>query len=201
LLTGVHGKVDGQARLSRADFRGVDHGGRRSLSKQKFDAALGALKAATPVRAASWTMVAVLLVSVPAMCDALQKFLARAGCVTKVNALGVELTITADDVKNRVFPFNPNLDKGVASQVVEAVSKLDPEEYVRLMQVGQLPGTCEYEKPTAKMPLDYGLEEKKLVDIALDPAAYDVAVKEIHPDIGRPRYCYTMTLTKDPAMT
>ena len=112
--------------------------------KRQFGAALGALRSITPVAAASWTMVAVLFVSVPAMCGAAQKLLARAGCVTKVNALGIELTISADDVKNRVFPFNPNLENHVAAKVADAVSALEPEEYVRLMEVGELTGLCEY---------------------------------------------------------
>jgi hypothetical protein len=168
--------------------------------KQQFSAALGALKSITPVAAASWTMVAVLFVSVPAMCGAAQKLLARAGCVTKVNALGIELTISADDVKNRVFPFNPNLENHVAAKVADAVSALEPEEYVRLMEVGELTGLCEYDKPTAKMrrdvALDYGLEEKKLVKIDPDPVALSEGRKRTL-DIGHPLSCYKMTLTND----
>jgi hypothetical protein len=167
--------------------------------RQHFEAAFGALKSTTPVAAASWTMVAVLLVSVPSMCEAAQKLLARAGSVTKVNALGVELTISEDDVKKTVLQFNPQLDHKVTKDVVDAIAKLEPEEYVRLMQVGELQNLCEFQYSTAKMrrdvALDYALKEKNIVDIEDDSDTFKRVIKEKHPDIGNPLYCYKMTLT------
>ncbi len=105
-----------------------------------------------------------------------------------------------------VAPFNPQFaDGGGGSigdnpeEVAKAIAKLEPEEFVRLMEVGLLDNLCEFERPTAKMrgdvALDYRLQEKGLVTVAKNEAKRAAIAADPSPDIGRPFSCYDLYLT------
>jgi hypothetical protein len=170
---------------------------------QKSDANLELFLRYFPFVAASCAMLAVFLIDFGPICEAAAKLAARADSVTTVKALGVELTINERSVVDSVSPFNGNLPDNVAADVVAAVSKLEPDEYARLMQVGQLSGLCEYEKPTAKMrgdvALDYRLDEKGLAKVVPSQDVLKNTVKFFETNVaanGRPLSCYDLEPTE-----
>jgi hypothetical protein len=94
-------------------------------------------------------------------------------------------------------------------RVLALIQGLDGKEFIRLMYVGQLKNLCEFENPSTEMrndvALDYGLRDKGLTKIEVNPATLESVRAELDqmkaqgksPENGYPRTCYDMTLTDD----
>ena len=95
---------------------------------------------------------------------------------------------------------------------LQLIQKLEQNEFVRLMYVGQLNGLCEYDAPAeSKMrydvATDYKLVEKKLAEMIENPdlwAQTEQYVREQiartgHSDNGHPIRCHVMQFTADGA--
>ncbi len=171
----------------------------------RFDAALSVIKSVATV-VASCAILALLLADFNSIRDASQKLLARAGSVTTLKVLGVELSLGQEAVTTALSEYAEQPARSSAG-VAAAIAKLEPEEYARLMEIGQLNGLCEFEKPSAKMrgdvALDYGLDEKGLAKVTDDPKTRgDVAAflerkaaEGEKIENGRPLSCYDLALT------
>jgi hypothetical protein len=173
--------------------------------KGKFDAALSVVRTLITI-AASSALLVLFIIDFSSICSASQKLLARAGSVTTLKILGIELSIDEQMVSAALSEYAERPNR-LSAEVSKIISRLQPSEYVRLMEIGQLDGLCEFEKPSAKMradvALDYELDEKGLAKIVDSPktvadvAAYldrKTAEGSKTPN-GRPLSCYDMSLT------
>lgn len=145
-----------------------------------------------PLWLATIAIFSIVVADFKAICAATSDLAARAGAVTNVELPGgVKLTISERQVRDILLPLNANYRKETA----EAISRIQPEEFSRLMQVGQLADLCEYEKPDVRMrayiAIDYALDEKKLVELTRNMKAVSMPVE----DHGAARLCYDLRLT------
>ena len=168
-----------------------------------FDAAKALL-----TMGAGGVILALLILDFGAMRDASQAFLKRAASSTSdIKIMGVvELTLDNQTVSTLLAPFQDAAES--APNVWDRISKLEPEEYARLMDVGLLDNTCEFETPTAQLrrfvALDYTLAEKGLFQITINPATKakverQLEVRKSAGDsvaIGRPLSCYDIALSE-----
>lgn len=136
-----------------------------------------------------------------------QQFLAKAGNARELEVAGFKVSLTEDTVTDALAEYAADPSQ-ISPDVTSAIRALRPDEFARLMDVGQLDGLCQYARPSAKMrsdvALDYGLAEKGLTWIADSPdtlasvSAY-LAEKAAEGDKspnGRALSCYDMTLTE-----
>ncbi|MEJ0092066.1 MAG: hypothetical protein WDN46_01080 [Methylocella sp.] len=170
-----------------------------------FDAALYFARASITV-VASCVLLALFIIDFNAISDASQQLLRRAGSVTTLKVFGVELTLDEQAVSVALSEYADRPHR-LSAEVAKVISKLKPSEFVRLMEVGQMSGLCEFERPSAKMradvALDYGLQEKGLTKVAdslttlADVVAYleHSASEGLETPNGHPLSCYDLTLT------
>jgi hypothetical protein len=172
------------------------------------------IKAALQI-AFSLVVLAIVLLNFRGLHVALQKFLERAGSVSSIKVLGVEIdldaaesALSAADAK-RAFFHVENLTGAEKRRLLALIQGLDGKEFVRLMYVGQLKNLCEFENPSTEMrndvALDYELRDKGLTNIAVNPVTLESVRAELAKtvaqgkslDNGYPRACYDMTLSED----
>ena len=165
------------------------------------------IKAALQI-AFSLVVLAIILLNFHGLYLAAQKFLERAASVSSIKLLGVEVDLGATGVDRALFraDYLTGADK---SRVLAKIQGLDSKEFVRVMYVGQLKNLCEFDNPSTEMrndaALDYGLRDKGLTKIEVNPATLESVRAEVAKraaqgeslDIGYPRTCYDMTLTDD----
>ena len=166
----------------------------KPLLRSAFDSA----KTATPLTAAGWVMVVILIASAPALWEAVKTFAARAGCVTALELPGgVKLSVSAQQVYQILAPINARFRKETAERIAE----LQPDEFHRLMRIGLLDADdrCEFESPQSFMrrdlATDYALEEKGLVKIGPDPGARADLTTGRKAVAGNAIRCYNLKLT------
>jgi len=141
----------------------------------------------------------------PAITAATRALLERAGSLTTLEVAGVKIGFDPASVAAQLdFPHLTMADK---DHVQAQVKSLEPDEFERLMNVGELKDLCDFEKPTVDMrrmiALDYQLNDKGLVALKDSPellgrveAAIAAAEKSGKPSaIGHPRACYRLELT------
>jgi len=181
--------------------------------KEKFEAALSAMKSIIAA-VATLSVLALFWADFNPIRAASQKLIERVGsAATVIKMAGVELNFSAEDVavaalasygKDEVAHYR---ESGQADAAAAAIAKLEPDEFARLMQVGSLGTSCEYEHPTTQMrsdvAVDYWLQEKGLVLLETDDKARTDAIAELDGKralgeaiaIGNPRICYAIKLT------
>ncbi len=136
-----------------------------------------------------------------------QQLLAKAGNAKELEIAGFKVSLSEDAVSDALAEYAADPSE-ISPEVTNAIHALRPDEYARLMDVGQLDGLCEYARPSAKMredvAIDYELAEKKLTWIADSPDTLAnvrsyLAEKAAAGDAsanGRALSCYDMTLTE-----
>jgi hypothetical protein len=148
-----------------------------------------------------------LLVNLPTLFTASQVLLQKAGSVNAIEVEGVKIGFDQGSVFSRLDAFS-YLNAGDKAKILETVRGLEPDEFERLMQVGELADLCDYQHPTVEMrrmmTLDYQLNDKGLTVITDSPdlkariKGKIIAGEETShtlSDIGHPRSCYVMDLT------
>ncbi len=151
-------------------------------------------------------IIAVAVADFKSISAASRQFLAKAGDARELDFAGFKVSLNEDSVTEALAEYAADPSE-ISPDVTEAIRALTPDEFARLMDVGQLDGLCQYQAPNAKMradvALDYGLAEKGLTWIADSPDtlasvnAY-LAEKAAEGDRGangRALSCYAMTLT------
>ncbi|WOJ88806.1 hypothetical protein RZS28_13435 [Methylocapsa polymorpha] len=152
-------------------------------------------------------VIAVAVINFQPLCNAAQQLLAKAGDARELEIAGFKVSLSEDSVAEALAAYAVNPGE-ISAEVTKAIRALRPDEYERLLDVGQLDGLCEYERPSAKMrgdvALDYTLAEKGLTWIADSPdtlasvSAYlaKKAAMDQSSENGRALSCYDMTLTE-----
>jgi hypothetical protein len=174
------------------------------------------IKAALQI-AFSLVVFAIILLNFRGLHLAMQKFLERAASVSAIKGFGIEVdldaagvdrALSAADAKRTLFHVE-NLTGAEKRRVLALIQGLDDKEFIRLMYVGQLKNLCEFENPSTEMrndvALDYGLRDKGLTKIEVNPATLESVRAELDqmkaqgksPENGYPRICYDMTLTDE----
>lgn len=165
-------------------------------SQAGFDARFALVCRSFPLFVATCAVLGVFLVDFFPICDAARTFASRAGHVTTLELPGgVKMTLSEQAVSEKLSPFTADFET-LKRDAAAAIARLEPEEFARLMQIGQLSDLCEYENPkTARMrsdvALDYALDEKGLA--ALSPNSLAVTMES--GDSGRALKCYDLRLT------
>jgi hypothetical protein len=135
--------VVGEARRKLLTFRGAKTVILPQLLREDaMSKALDYIKAALQI-AFSLVVLAIVLLNFHGLHVALQKFLERAGSVSSIKVLGVEIdmdaaesALSAADAK-RAFFHVENLTGAEKRRVVALIQSLEGKEFVRLMYVGQ----------------------------------------------------------------
>jgi hypothetical protein len=152
----------------------------------------------------------IVFIDFRSICDASQKLLQRASTVTSLEVANIKMNFSSDTV-SAVFSNLKldNVDAAQRRQALDLIHDLDPQEFLRLMYVGQLDGLCEFDHPTSQMRFDvatdYRLSEKRLVTIVESPDIWERTTEFFRqqeasgeaPEHGYPRKCYVMLLTPD----
>ena len=110
------------------------------------------------------------------------------------------------NVPAELFKYVPAAEK---ITVTKDISALQQHTVVRLLNVGALDKTCEFELPTAEMAENYTadikLHEKNLVNMDFDDKKTEAILAEVKSrehstgkksEIGDPLRCYNLTLTR-----
>lgn len=143
----------------------------------------------------------------PTLLTVSQTLLQKTASATTVEIGGiVKIAFDQGNVSSNLAPFKVNAAE--TAKVLDAVNGLEPDEFERLMNVGDLGELCDYQRPTVEMRrmlmLDYQLQAKGITAIADDPelkarikgqAKVDEETSGKPSDIGYPHNCYVMTLT------
>ncbi len=149
----------------------------------------------------------VLAWNFPTLLTVSQTLLQKTASATTVEIAGiVKIAFDQGNVTSNLAPFN--VDENEPGKVLAVVNSLEPGEFERLMNVGDLGALCDYQRPTVEMrrmlALDYQLQAKGLTAIADDPelkarikgqAMVDEETSGKPSGIGYPHNCYVMTLT------
>lgn len=152
------------------------------------------------------TALGFLIWNLPTIATAGHTLLERAGALNTLEVAGVKIGFDQASVFQQLD--YPHLSAADKTKVLEKLEGLEPDEFERLMNVGELADLCEFEQPNVEMrrmiALDYQLREKGLTFIVDSPdlrtnveAKIKVGEAESHKpsDIGHPRACYVMDLT------
>jgi hypothetical protein len=147
-----------------------------------------------------------LLWNLPTLLTASQTLLQRASSISTIEVEGVKLSFDQGSVSSQLVPFK--VSPSDQAKVLETVHGLEPDQFERLMNVGQLFDLCDFEHPTTEMrrqsAVDYELKEKGLASITesrhlRDEVEEKIKIGEISSgklsDIGYPRSCYFLRLT------
>jgi len=132
--------------------------------------------------------------------------LERAGTLTSIEVAGVKIGFDRASVSAQLdFPY---LSAAQKDTVQAKLKNLEPDEFERLMNVGELKNLCDFEKPSVEMrrmiALDYQLSDKGLTALKDSPALQKeveaaISAKEKESgrasSIGHARACYTLELT------
>ncbi|MGO9135877.1 MAG: hypothetical protein ACLP8A_17775 [Methylovirgula sp.] len=151
-------------------------------------------------------LLVVLAINLPALSGALGQLIDKVANVSSFKFAGVELGFDESSVIEKLAATD--LSTAAKSQVYKLVLRLDPEQFERLIYVGDLVNLCEFENPTAEMrqqvASDYLLRENGLTAITKSTELRDQVRHTIEAsektsgkpsDIGYPLSCYYMTLT------
>ncbi len=149
---------------------------------------------------------AIVLWNLPAIATAGHTLLEKAGTLDTLEVAGVKIGFDQTSVFQQLD--YPHLSNAAKDEVLEKLQNLQPDEFDRLMNIGELSNLCDYETPTAEMrhmiALDYELREKGLTFIVDAPdlrAEIEGKIKageetsSKRSDIGHPRACYVMDFT------
>lgn len=141
----------------------------------------------------------------PDIRSASKVLLDRAASASTLEVAGFKVAFTEVTVARGLeLDDVPAADRKV---VLDAIYALDSKQFVRLMAVGRVGESCEYEHPTLGMrndvALDYELQAEGLTEIAPSRNVLESALRERAQkiaegkswDIGMPHDCYTLTLT------
>jgi hypothetical protein len=151
------------------------------------------------------SLVCLLICNIPALTSAARALLDRAGSVSAIEVAGVKIGFDQGTVFSQLENLH-DLSAEDKNHVLQIVQGLEPDEFERLMYVGELANLCEYQHPTTEMrrmvATDYQLNAKNLT-VVDDSKSQDLVSKitdQIKRDggpseIGFPRACYTMDLT------
>ena len=129
--------------------------------------------------------------------------------LSKAEVAGVKLEFNETAIEKSVGPaLFQHLDGKEKRAIASDITAFEPRMVVRLLSVGFLGKTCDFETPTHEMAQDYAadvfLREKKLVTLDFDSELRDLVRDEIvrreattrkKSDVGYPRACYNMKLT------
>ncbi len=109
------------------------------------------------------------------------------------------------NVRTDLFQHLHGADK---MAIAQDISALRPDTVVRLLSVGVLDRTCDFELPTVEMVDNYAadifLNKRNLVNMGFDDAKRDAILAEVKArehasgrksDIGYPLRCYNLALT------
>jgi len=145
----------------------------------------------------------------PALATATHSLLERAGSLSALEVAGVKISFNTASVAAQLdFDSVSMADK---ENTVAHLKSLEPDQFERLMHVGELKNLCDYGKPTVEMrrmiALDYQLSDKGLADITDAPELFQQIEEGLAADekngqsapLGHPRSCYNLALTKDGA--
>jgi hypothetical protein len=145
------------------------------------------------------------------ICEASQKLLQRASSVTSLEVASIKMNFSPDTVET-VFSdlkLDNDVDAAQKTRALDLIHDLDPQEFLRLMYVGQLDGLCEFDHPTTQMRFDvatdHRLSDKQLTKIVDSPDILAQTTQYLKqqadrgevPEHGYPRNCYVMLLTPD----
>lgn len=122
---------------------------------------------------------------------------------------GLKLEFSEPAIEKSVRPdLFRHLDAKARRAIAADLAAFEPRTAVRLLSVGLLENTCDFDTPTHEMAQDYAadvfLREKKLAVLLPDEAARDAVLRETiqreekthkKSDIGYPRNCYKVRLT------
>lgn len=131
------------------------------------------------------------------------------GRIKSAEVAGVKLEFSEATIDKDVRPdLFRHLDAKMKRAIVGDIAAFEPREVVRLLSVGLLEKTCDFETPTRDMALahaaDIFLRENRLAELVPDDATRDAVRKEIaerekrerkKSAIGYPRSCYKIKLT------
>ncbi|WP_026605864.1 hypothetical protein [Methylocapsa acidiphila] len=135
-----------------------------------------------------------------------QQILAKASDARELDFAGFKLSLSESTVTEALAQYAADPSK-ISPEVTQAIRDLRPDEFARLMDVGQLDGLCRYQNPSARMlgdvALDYDLAAKGLTWIGDSPDTFasveaylaEKAAEGMPSPNGRPISCYQMTLT------
>jgi len=144
------------------------------------------------------------------ICEASQKLLQRASSVTSLEVANIKMNFSPDTVSAVFSDLKlDDVDAAQRRRALDLIHDLDPQEFLRLMYVGQLDGLCEFDHPTTQMRFDiatdHRLRDKQLVTIVESPDIWEQTTQYFKqqetrgegPEHGYPRHCYVMLLTPD----
>ncbi|WP_144259524.1 hypothetical protein [Methylocystis sp. ATCC 49242] len=119
---------------------------------------------------------------------------------------GVKLEFSEAAIRKYVRPdLFSHLDPAERRAIANDMAAFDARAVVRLLSLSFLDKPCEYERPTHEMAQEYAadifLRERELAVIEFDDAERDRIAQKLKAsgeksDIGYPRACYKVTLTK-----
>jgi hypothetical protein len=154
-----------------------------------------------------FAMLVFLIWNLPAIATAGHTLLERAGSINTIEVEGVKIGFDQASVTAHLDAFS-YLTQADKTEVFDKLQSLEPDEFERLMHVGELANLCEFEHPTVEMrrmsTLDYQLKDKGLTSITDSRHLRAEIEDEIKTgevssgkasDIGYPRNCYFMRLT------
>jgi hypothetical protein len=129
--------------------------------------------------------------------------------LSKAEIAGVKFEFNDALIEKSVGPILfQHLDPKAKRAIANDIASFEPRSVVRLLSVGLLDKTCDFETPTHEMAQDYAadvfLREKKLATLEFDDALRQSVQREIiqreasthrKSDLGYPRACYNIKLT------
>ena len=161
----------------------------------------------------------VLILNFQSLSGAVRNLLEQAASINAIEVFGLKLSFSGRgverDLKSALAGYEPSdfeklgfkTAEAYKDHLVDLIQRLGPEEFGRLMYIGDLKGLCEFERPTPGMrgdvALDYRLQDKGLTTIKDSPATLasvrermqETSARGEKGTIGNPRSCYDMQLT------
>jgi hypothetical protein len=145
--------------------------------------------------------------NIRALDRAVRNLLEQAAAINAIELFGVKLSFNTATVYEFLnFDHLKPVDK---DRVHGKLFGLTPEEFIRMMNIGELKDLCVFETPNAGMKqtlsIDRTLHNKGLAEISDNPETFErvrgkfteLAAQAKLPPIGYPLSCYNLKLTED----
>jgi hypothetical protein len=147
-----------------------------------------------------------VIVQIPTLRAAMDTLVGKLGQIQSVEAMNLKMAFT-DSTVLEALPVFKQLESGQQATLRADLQGLDGESLPRLLNVGTLEGTCDYDHTTPDIRASFETDERLhalgLVDMR---AADDVKTRALAAmkttldqgkewEAGTPRHCYRMTLT------
>jgi hypothetical protein len=134
------------------------------------------------------------------ICSATEKLLNKVESVKSFEIASVKISFDSESVTAAFSNLKMDgVDPAKRNRALELIRDLNDNEFFRLMYVGQLAASCEYDAPAdSKMRYDVATDYR-LVELNLATMKPSPLPQIGNSDNGHPLRCYVMQLTEDGA--